>query len=146
MNGKSVIFVDTDAFVAVVKQEDTTHEKSIRLFQQLQKENVSLLISNYIFLEVVTVISQKVGHKEAVLFIDNMQKDDSLLVIKRVDEELEEEAIRIFKAQTSKNVSFVDCTNMAFLKRGYADAIFSFDEIYRKNGYVLVEDMMKGKK
>src|SRR5918992_602427 len=51
----------------------------------------------------------------------------------------------VFKAQTSKNTSYVDCTNMVFMKRLDLDAIFSFDEVYRKNGLTLVEDLLATK-
>ena len=59
--------------------------------------------------------------------------------------EIEEEAIGVFKAQTSKNTSYVDCTNMVFMKRLDLDAIFSFDEVYRKNGLTLVEVLLTTK-
>ena len=36
--------------------------------------------------------------------------------------------------QTSKNVSFVDCINIAFIKEKHINGIFSFDSIYKKNG------------
>ena len=56
-----------------------------------------------------------------------------------------EEAINVFKAQTSKNTSFVDCSNMAYLQQLHwlrLDAIFSFDAIYKKNGFLSVEDFV----
>ncbi len=71
-----------------------------------------------------------------------MQSMESPFQITRADENIEEEAISVFKAQTSKNTSYVDCTNMVFMKRLDLDAIFSFDEVYRKNGLTLVEDLL----
>jgi hypothetical protein len=40
-----------------------------------------------------------------------MQSMESPFQITRADEHIEEEAIGVFKAQTSKNTSYVDCTN-----------------------------------
>ena len=74
-----------------------------------------------------------------------MQSMESPFQITRADENIEEEAIGVFKAQTSKNTSYVDCTNMVFMKRLHLDAIFSFDEVYRKNGLTLVEDLLATK-
>ena len=60
-------------------------------------------------------------------------------------ERLYEAICTLFKAQTSKNTSYVDCTNMVFMKQLDLDAIFSFDEVYRKNGLTLVEDLLATK-
>lgn len=134
MNTPSIIFADSDAFVAILRKDDSNHPKAKRLYLQLEKLNVSFATSNYVFAEVITVISQKIGHKKALEFINNMRSPDSIYNFIRVTPEIEEMAIEIFKKQTSKNVSFVDCTNMALIKHDNLDAIFSFDEIYRKNG------------
>jgi predicted nucleic acid-binding protein len=74
-----------------------------------------------------------------------MQSMESPFQITRADENIEEEAIAVFKTQTSKNTSYVDCTNMVFMKRLALDAIFSFDEVYRKSGLTLVEDFLATK-
>ncbi len=145
MSKKFIIFVDADAFVAAVKQQDSTHIKAYKLFQQLEERSAILITSNYVFSETVTVLSQRVSHEAAVTYIENMKSHENLWIIEQVDEFIEEEAIEIFKKQTSKNTSFVDCTNMAFLKKLHADAIFSFDGIYRKNGFMLLEDLVAGK-
>jgi predicted nucleic acid-binding protein len=59
--------------------------------------------------------------------------------MKRVSQGLEQEAIEVFKSQTSKNVSFVDCTNMAVMNAFNIKDIFSFDGSYKTNGFNLVE-------
>lgn len=141
MNTPSMIFVDSDAFVAVLRKDDSNHQKAKRLYLQLEKLNVSFATSNYVFAEVITVISQKIGHQKALEFISNMRSPDSLYNFIRVTPEVEEMAIEIFKKQTSKNVSFVDCTNMAIVKHENLDAIFSFDEIYKKNGFKLASSL-----
>jgi len=71
-----------------------------------------------------------------------MQSIESPFQITRADENIEEEVISVFKVQTSKNTSYVDCTNMVFMKQLDLDAIFSFDKVYRKNGLTLVEDLL----
>lgn len=141
MNTPSIIFVDSDVFVSVLRKDDSNHQKAKRLYLQLEKLNVSFATSNYVFAEVITVISQKIGHKIALEFISNMRSLDSIYNFIRVTPEIEEMAIEIFKKQTSKNVSFVDCTNMALIKHDNLTAIFSFDEIYKKNGYKLVNEL-----
>ncbi|HVF69798.1 MAG TPA: PIN domain-containing protein [Xanthomonadales bacterium] len=141
MSSKLTIFVDSDAFVAFVKEKDNTHQKAKNLLLQLRSRPVTFITTNYVFLESVTVISQKIDHETAVTYIDKMTSSKSPYALHRISEEIEEQAIEIFKKQTSKNTSFVDCTNMAFMKHNNVNVIFSFDEIYRKNGFKLLEDV-----
>lgn len=135
------ILVDADAFIAMVKDDDANHQKAARLFSQLEDNNISFVTTNYVFSEAVTVISQRTSHQTAINFINNMKSSDSIFSIIRMTQEIEDMAIEIFKKQTSKNVSFVDCTNMALIKHDNLDAIFSFDEIYKKNGFRLASSL-----
>lgn len=133
------ILVDADAFVAFLKKDDTHHTKSLGILEKL-KQNIDtkmLLASNYVFAEAITVISQRVSKKAAHAFIEQMKSSDSPFTFLWIDEELEDRAIKIFKEQRSKNVSFVDCTNMAILRQHSLTTIFSFDAIYKKNGFKL---------
>ena len=142
MNTPRKIFVDADAFVALAREDDTNHKQAVSSLQHLIKQSVVFTTSNYVFAESVTVISMRMGHAAAVRFIEAMQSDESNYLLQRTTDVIDEAAIRIFKEQTSKNTSFVDCTNMAFLKQFHMDAIFSFDGVYKKNGFVLVEDFL----
>lgn len=135
------IFVDSDAFVALTVNTDAHHEKAISILNNLRINHVLFLTSNYVFSESITVISMRSGHKTAVKYIEEMQSLESPFQIKRVGEAIEEKAVQIFKAQTSKNTSFVDCVNMALVKELGLDAIFSFDQAYRKNKLTLASEL-----
>lgn len=113
------------------------------LFDRLQRTPDMFVTSNYVFSEAVTVLSQRVGRSAALAYIDTLQAADSAFAIEWVDEVLEALSITIFRQQT-KNTGFVDCTDMAFLRRDGIAAIFSFDEVYKKNGFRLVETVVEG--
>ena|SRR5438093_450825 len=143
MNDRLHIFVDTDAFVALAVENDANHTKALSLLNALRtRPSVTFFTSNYVFAESVTVISQRASHVAALQYIDAMQSLENPFLIERADDDIEDEAIRIFKQQTSKNISYVDCTNMAFMAHLQADAIFSFDGGYRKNRLTLVSDLL----
>ena len=133
------IFVDTDAFVALIKKNDSNHTKAKNIFQKLQGMSIEFATSNYVFSEAITILSQKVNHATAVRFIDAMLSSENIFNIKRADEAIEDVAINIFKDQTSKNISFVDCTNMAFVRKIGINGIFSFDKAYATNKIPLAE-------
>lgn len=129
------VFVDSDAFVALAIEKDSNHNKALKTLSNLIQLPVFFITSNYVFSETITVISYKAGHNEAMNFINKIRSNDERYTIKWVDQVIELTALNIFSKQTSKNVSFIDCTNMALVKHENLDAIFSFDEIYKKNGY-----------
>ena len=133
------IFVDTDAFVALIKKNDSNHAKAKNIFEKLQSIPIEFTTSNYVFSETITILSQKVNHATAIRYIDAMLSSENVFDIRRVDETIEDLAISIFKDQTSKNISFVDCANMAVIRELGLDGIFSFDRAYITNKLSLAE-------
>lgn len=130
------VLIDADAFVALIKKNDSNHQRAEKISDFLTKKGSSLYTTNFVFSETIIVLSQRIDHQTAINFIDDFKNSREVNLI-RVDEEIEEAAIKIFKNQTSKNVSFGDCLNMAVLKRYKWDTIFSFDKVYKKNGFKL---------
>ena len=61
-----------------------------------------------------------------------------------IDHELTEDALDRFYHQTSKKESLFDCYVMAAASKYQVDAIFSFDQGYKKakNKFKLVEDIL----
>ena len=62
------IFIDADAFVALLDKKDSNHRPSEKLNNQIEKANYTAFTSNFAIGEAITVISQNVGHKLAVAF------------------------------------------------------------------------------
>ncbi len=143
MNSPNVIFVDSDAFIALAREDDSNHAKSLKILELLQKDRYHFVTSNYVFSEVITVLSLRLSREAAMKFIENMKSPDSAYTIQWIHEQSEKEALEIFAKQRSKNVSFVDCTNMAIMSINKIEIVFSFDEVYKKNGYTLIGNMVK---
>ncbi|MBI2315246.1 PIN domain-containing protein [Candidatus Daviesbacteria bacterium] len=127
------LLVDADAFVALVCQNDSSHQRAEIFQEQIIKDNFELIVSDPAFGEAITVISQKEGLRVAVKFADEVFA--SPLEIIEVDPALRKEGLDIFKKQTSKNSRFTDCINMAIMKKLGLNTIFSFDVQYKKNKF-----------
>ncbi|MBI2426314.1 MAG: PIN domain-containing protein [Candidatus Kerfeldbacteria bacterium] len=140
---KGTILVDADAFVALIKENDSNRERARAALIQLMSWPVKFIASNYAFAEAVTVLSQRAGKSVAHEFIQRVKSPSSFVVFRWVDEDIEKFAIEFFYQQRSKNVSFADCVNMAIMEEDRLDAIFSFDAVYKKNGVQTVEDFLK---
>ncbi len=128
------IFADASALIALLRTGDPNHQKALMLSKQLAG-NVGL-ISKYIFAETVTILSQKEGKKQAIDAGKTLKKHFKWV---QLDEEMEQLAWEIFKKQTSKNVSFVDCTIFALYQQGIFDKAFAFDQDFKKNKIPVLE-------
>lgn len=132
---KEVLF-DADALVALVNKDDSNHEKALKINQKLQKIGVFRYVSPFTIFETLTVLSHKIPHPIAKDFLKEVRKRDyfSLLCL---DEKNATLADKWFLKQTTTGISYFDCYNMALLERykNQIDGIFSFDEIYKKNGF-----------
>ena len=85
------------------------------------------------------------GHQAAVQFIHTLKSPRAGYEIKWISEDIEAAAIAQFEQQTSKNVSFVDCTTIALISHYTLEAIFSFDHVYKTNGIRTVDELLEMK-
>lgn len=129
------VLVDTDILVSIFKIDDSNHVKAIKICNELQEKGVELILSPFVMFEAATVISYKISHAKAINFVKEM-KEINLSVYSLSPEHLEIAEKWFFK-QRGRGISYIDCYNMALLERykNTFDGIFSFDEIYRKNGF-----------
>lgn len=136
VNETKWVLVDADALFALSVQADDNHHKAVKIYQKLVSSGVSLACSNTSLYEVLTVLSMKLGSDQAIDFLQRGRKG---LLLQRVDKKIQSLAEEIFTKQTSKNISFFDCINMAILELHGKKQIFSFDIDYKKNGYLRIE-------
>lgn len=123
-----IIITDASALISLFSKKDINHKKALKIIKSLETEE--LLISNYIFAEVTTMLSQKEGKEKAVKIGEYLKKKYSWI---RLDIETENLAWEIFKKQASKNVSFIDCTTFALYRNGAFNKAFTFDSDFRTN-------------
>ena len=130
------IFADTSAIISLFDEQDPNHLQAQALSSHLKTDSVTSLTSNFVFAEIVTILSQKLG-KETSNRIGQYIKISFRII--RLTEETENLAWEIFKKQTSKNVSFVDCTCFALYKEKVFDKAFAFDSDFKKNKVMILE-------
>lgn len=136
------ILVDADALIALIKTDDSNHNKAVSIAQNLQKIGCMWFVSPYTIGEVVTVISYKIGQDEAKRVLKELRRQSLNVLTLKEDDNL---ADKWFNQQSKKGTSYFDCYNMALLERykKQLDAIFSFDSVYETNGFRLLRDSLK---
>lgn len=120
------VFVDSNYFVALFNPSDALHKRALDLARNIDSQNAFLVISNFVFLEIVTVLSQRRGRKVAIEVGEHLLTN-SLITIIQVDELLQRESWHIFQNIMEKNVSFVDSSIVAVMKAEYITKLLTFD-------------------
>lgn len=133
---KNRVFIDTNVFVALRDKSDSTHDRAKLVLDRLTKSGTTFFTSSEVIGETLTVISRKLGKKHAVEFL--LEVGDMVKEI-FVDENLHKISRSFFNEVKSKNVSFVDCSNVIVMKNNRIKAILSFDEDFKKLGVKLAE-------
>jgi len=128
------ILIDSDVFVSVFKNDDSNHNKALLIAKRISKD--TKYISSFTIPESATVLSHKVSQVDAVKFLLRTRDDISKELFEEVPltSDLVSLSDQIFITQKRKNISWPDCLNMAIMKIHRLDAIFSFDQIYTRNG------------
>lgn len=132
-----IVFVDSSAWVALYHQNDTHTPIAQGISENLVLQHASLVTSNYIVAEALTIVSQRSG-KQRAQELGNYLLNGAIPVI-RIDEILEQQAFKVFSKLRDKDVSFIDCTCFVLCQTLGIQYIFGFDKHYEKQGFRLVK-------
>lgn len=121
----SRLFIDSSFFVALYNPLDNQHQKAIKIAKGLEgNKELEPIISNFIFSETVTILSQKVSRRNAVAAGTKLSSGNSLIYINQL---LEQKTWEIFQKIDRKNMSFVDCSILAIMQLEGINSLLTFD-------------------
>lgn len=126
-----MILLDTSFLIAYEVDTDSNHERAVSLRERITREEFGpLIISDYIFDEILTVTFSKTKNLEKTIII-GMELRNSSILIKLNDKDFEE-TWELFKKQKNTKFSFTDSSNVALMKRMGIKNIATFDEDFKK--------------
>jgi predicted nucleic acid-binding protein len=127
-------FVDTSAFHALLNTADRKeHKTATQVAAELGAEGALLITTDYILDETYTLLRSAIGHRVAVGFGHEIQKDEIVLI--QIDERIQQAAWSIFERYSDKRFSFTDCTSFAVMGTGKIETAFTFDGHFRQYGF-----------
>ena len=124
---KNSVFVDSNYFVALFNENDTLYERARNIARQIEKEQRHLCISNLVFLEIVTVLSQRRGRTVGIEVGEYLRANPHITLV-HADEFIHEKSWYIFQNTPQKNISFVDCGIIAVMKEENLKELLTFDQ------------------
>jgi predicted nucleic acid-binding protein len=144
-NNQPLILVDADAMISFVNVDEIHHSRTKKIMQELALTQAYLLYPATVICEAVTVLRGRLNKPtEAASIVEKFQTGDFLA--QAVDEGVLKEAAALFRPLASKKNTLFDAVVAALARQLNADAIFSFDEWYRKIGMTLTDELIEQRK
>ena len=120
MKNKTLTILDSNVWIAFFDKEDSTHKKAVAIFKKLKVSE--LAVTEYIILEVATILKKYVGFDIANTFLFKLAQENITII---EDENLLKETVKIFANSARNNLSFVDCS-LVYLSGKYK--VITFDK------------------
>lgn len=122
----SRIFVDSNYVVALFNPTDGLHKNALEIASAIEAQQRPLVISNFIFLEIVTVLSQRRG-KDVAREVGQYLLGHPFVTVIHADESLQRETWEIFQNVDDKNISFVDSSIIAIMQAEDINTLLTLD-------------------
>lgn len=130
------LFVDTAAWLALNDRNDQYHGEATSKADEIKKDRIELITSEYILDEAITLIRYRVSHRAAVTFGDSMLHSHIVKVLDLMEKD-RLRAWELFKRYDDKELSFTDCTSFLLMGNLKLKKVFTFDAHFRQVGFEL---------
>ena len=126
------VFVDTSAFLAVLHAGDESHTRAARTFRELLDSKEELVTTSYVLVETTALLQHRFGLDAVRRFHDDVLP---VLDVAWVDAELHREGASAVLTAGRRELSLVDCTSFACMRRRGITRAFQFDRHFRAQAF-----------
>ena len=127
------VFIDTSAWVALFLKNDEHHKKATILYERLKASKAALHTSDYVVDETITHLLHRGGHRLAVSAGEALFSS-GIVAVAHIDDDLIQNAWKLFKKYDDKSFSFTDVTSFVLAKELGIKKAFAFDDDFKKAG------------
>ena len=128
------LFVDTSAWLALNDRSDQFHALAVEKLGAIRAGRISLVTSDYVLDESVTIIRLRASHEAAVIFGQSILGSSVIdLIPVGTDDRLA--AWEIFRKYADQDFSFTDCTSFALMRKLRLKTAFTFDGHFSLMGF-----------
>ncbi len=135
MTANNTVFVDTSAFYALMDSSDKHHAEAAALWTSLIKENSRLLTTNYVVLETMALLQNRLGFDAASLWYGDVL---SVVEVLWANEYLHRLSFELWLSLGKRKLSLVDCVSFVAMRQRRSDRAFCFDRHFADEGFGIV--------
>jgi len=129
------IYVDTSAFYALLDRSDRYHDRAKAVWPSLLEDGITLVTTNYVVSETVTLLQYKIGFDAASLWYKDVL---GVLSLHWVDKQTHRLACELWMNLGRRHCSLVDCVSYITMNQNRIEKAFCFKENYTTQGFYLL--------
>ena len=137
-----IIIVDSDGLIATSNKEDTHYSKSSILLKKLIREKIEFIYPVTVLAEATAILQIRLNKPNIANQILQLIKS-GVLIIETVDQTILVMAAALLEEYRSKHITLFDAIVAIIALKYKADAIFSFDNFYKKKGFRLASELVR---
>ncbi|GAH89752.1 unnamed protein product, partial [marine sediment metagenome] len=135
MTANNTVFVDTSAFYALMDSSDKHHAEAAAQWTSLIEEDFQLLTTNYVALETVALLQNRLGFDASSLWYGDVLGVAEVLW---TDEYLHRLAFELWLSLGKRRISLVDCVGFVAMRQRQITRAFCFDGHFADEGFETV--------
>ncbi len=129
------IFVDTSAIFALVNTAETNNLAALDTWNGFGNNDVDLISNNYVIVESISLIQGRLGLSVVRKLLDNVLP---FIQVIWVDEDQHSAIVQDVLSANRRQLSLVDCSAFATMRREGIETAFTFDAHFREQGFRVI--------
>ena len=131
---KSSLFLDTSFTIAQVSPKDQFNQKARFWSEKIQAEQISLITTQAILLEIGNALSKQHFRQIAVTLLEYFAVSESIEIIPLTDD-LYNKAFNFFRSRPDKDWGLVDCISFVVMTERNIPSALTADEHFIQAGF-----------
>jgi predicted nucleic acid-binding protein len=133
------VFLDTSFAIALSAITDQNHPKAVQLAEQIENENVHLITTQAILLEIGNALSKQRYRSAAIQLLESLESDPNIEIVPLTNE-LYRAAFQLFKSRQDKEWGLIDCISFVVMEnRAITEALTADDHFNQAEFYALLK-------
>lgn len=134
------VIIDSDAIFALYNPNDSLNTKTINIFKKLIEKEYQLIYPTSVIFEIISLFQRVLPLPSITTqFVEMIRNDQIDTFI--IDEFILKQAAKLFNPNGSKKNTLIDCSVAVIAKKIKAEAVFSYDSFYIKQGLKLAQEI-----
>ena len=128
------VFLDTSFAIALSAITDQNHAKAVNLAEQIELQNLYLVTTQAILLEIGNALSKQRYRTAAIQLLESLESDPNVQIV-LLTNELYSAAFELFRNRQDKEWGLIDCVSFVVMQnRGITEALTA-DEHFNQAGF-----------
>jgi predicted nucleic acid-binding protein len=129
--------VDTVAWIALLNRNDGLHARAEQVMDHLRQQNVQLMTTEFVLLEVADALSAPALRSSTVGFIDGLRQVPVLRILP-ISHSLFQEGWQLYRDRPDKEWGLTDCTSLVAMTAHGVSEAFTVDHHFVQAGFQIL--------